>query len=119
MLNILESAATKSGNKIELIGTPGKGKVLIIGVFHGDEPQGKYLIEKYLKVIPLSPSLSHKGRGLITQNAKSLRQNSTDAEMILWNLLRANKLNGLHFRRQQPIGKYIVDFVWFFKKIHY
>lgn len=116
MLKILESATTKSGNKIELIGTPGKGKVLIIGVFHGDEPQGKYLIEKYLKIIPLSPSLSHKGRGLITPNAKSLRQNSTDAEMILWNLLRANKLNGLHFRRQQPIGKYIVDFVCFSKK---
>ena len=49
MLKILESATTKSGNKIELIGTPGKGKVLIIGVFHGDEPQGKYLIEKYIQ----------------------------------------------------------------------
>lgn len=49
MLNILESAITKSGNKIELIGTQGTGKVLIIGVFHGDEPQGKYLIERYLK----------------------------------------------------------------------
>lgn len=49
MLKVLESTTTKSGNKIELIGTSGTGKVLIIGVFHGDEPQGKYLIEKYLK----------------------------------------------------------------------
>jgi len=38
---------TKLGNKIELIGN--SGKVLIIGVFHGDEPQGKFLIEEYLK----------------------------------------------------------------------
>ena len=47
-MNILESATTKLGNKIELIGTPSENNVLIIGVFHGDEPQGKYLIEKYL-----------------------------------------------------------------------
>lgn len=37
---------TKLGNKIELIG---EGKTLIIGVFHGDEPQGKFLIEEYIK----------------------------------------------------------------------
>ena len=43
-----KSITTKLGNKIELI--DGKGKVLIIGVFHGDEPQGKYLIDEYLKI---------------------------------------------------------------------
>lgn len=37
---------TKLGNKIELLGS---GKTLIIGVFHGDEPQGKFLIEEYIK----------------------------------------------------------------------
>ena len=37
---------TKLGNKIELLG---RGKTLIIGVFHGDEPQGKFLIEEYIK----------------------------------------------------------------------
>lgn len=120
-MQILETTKTKLGNKIELIGTQGIGKVLIIGVFHGDEPQGKYLIERYLKEkhnhTPLTPSLSHKGRGLITQKAKLLRRNSTDAEQKLWSLLRANKLENLHFRRQQPIGKYIVDFVCFSKKL--
>jgi len=45
---VLESAITKLGNKIELIGENGEGQVLIIGVVHGDEPQGKYLIDKYL-----------------------------------------------------------------------
>ena len=49
-MNILESSTTKLGNKIELIGSPSENNVLIIGVFHGDEPQGKYLIEKYLKL---------------------------------------------------------------------
>ena len=43
-----KSILTKLGNKIELI--DGKGKTLIIGVFHGDEPQGKYLIDEYLKI---------------------------------------------------------------------
>ncbi len=45
---VLESTKTKLGNAIELIGKPYKNQVLIIGVFHGDEPQGKFLIEKYL-----------------------------------------------------------------------
>ena len=45
------------------------------------------------------------------QRARNLRQNSTDAERALWNLLRANRLSGRKFRRQAPIGPYIVDFV--------
>jgi very-short-patch-repair endonuclease len=43
--------------------------------------------------------------------AKDLRQNMTDAEQLLWRHLRAHRLNGQKFRRQQPIGPYIVDFV--------
>jgi very-short-patch-repair endonuclease len=34
----------------------------------------------------------------------------TDAETILWQHLRANRLSGLHFRRQQVIRGFIVDF---------
>lgn len=49
MLKTLESAKTELGNSIELIGEDGKNRPLIIGVFHGDEPQGKFLIEKYLE----------------------------------------------------------------------
>lgn len=45
---VIESVETKLGNKIELIGEEREGQVLIIGVVHGDEPQGKYLIDKYL-----------------------------------------------------------------------
>ena len=43
--------------------------------------------------------------------AKALRQNMTDAEQLLWRHLRAHRLNGQKFRRQQPIGSYVVDFV--------
>jgi|SRR4051812_14848341 very-short-patch-repair endonuclease len=42
--------------------------------------------------------------------AKVLRANTTDAERILWSLLRGKQLAALRFRRQQPIGPYIVDF---------
>ena len=52
-MNILQTATTKLGNKIELIGEVSENNVLIIGVFHGDEPQGKYLIERYLGYPPL------------------------------------------------------------------
>jgi very-short-patch-repair endonuclease len=43
------------------------------------------------------------------QRAKELRHDMTPAEKILWNELRANKL-GVHFRRQQVIAGFIVDF---------
>jgi very-short-patch-repair endonuclease len=46
-----------------------------------------------------------------------LRKRSTDAENTLWKSLRAKRLQGLKFRRQEPIGKYIVDFVCYEKKI--
>ena len=43
------------------------------------------------------------------QRAKELRSDMTPAEKILWNELRGNKL-GVHFRRQQVIAGFIVDF---------
>lgn len=47
------------------------------------------------------------------QFAKSLRQNMTDAESLLWRHLRAHRLDGQKFRRQQALGPYVVDFVHF------
>src|SRR5437588_6672878 len=43
--------------------------------------------------------------------ARSLRVNSTDTERIIWSALRGYRMNGASFRRQTPIGPYIVDFV--------
>ena len=48
-----------------------------------------------------------------TAFATTLRNNATDAERALWKLLRGDAINGLRFRRQLPIGTYIVDFVCF------
>ncbi|MCJ9671717.1 DUF559 domain-containing protein [Neorhizobium sp. BETTINA12A] len=43
-------------------------------------------------------------------NARRMRKALTDAELKLWNELRAHRLMGLSFRRQLPIAGYIVDF---------
>lgn len=43
--------------------------------------------------------------------AKSLRGHMSDAEQRLWQALRGRQLGGYKFRRQQPLGDYIVDFV--------
>ena len=42
--------------------------------------------------------------------ARRLRRDMTDAERILWLRMRGRELLGLKFRRQHPIGHYIVDF---------
>jgi very-short-patch-repair endonuclease len=49
--------------------------------------------------------------------ARSLRRNSTDAERRLWYHLRSRRLAGLRFRRQQPLGPYIIDFICFEKTL--
>ena len=54
-------------------------------------------------------------RWKLTEKARTrvreLRRNLTDAERIIWYGVRAHRLNGAGFRRQAPIGPYIVDFV--------
>lgn len=44
------------------------------------------------------------------RNARKMRKQMTDAELKLWNEVRAHRLVGLGFRRQLPIAGYIVDF---------
>ena len=53
----------------------------------------------------------HKYPKLHITLAKNLRNNATDAEKLLWNYLRKSNLAGVKFRRQQPVGNYIVDFM--------
>jgi len=47
----------------------------------------------------------------ILANAKTLRAHQTEAEQRLWCHLRAHRFMDLKFKRQKPIGHYIVDFV--------
>ena len=51
-------------------------------------------------------------------NAKRMRRVMTDAELKLWNELRAHRLMGLGFRRQMPISHYIVDFACSETQVH-
>jgi len=53
----------------------------------------------------------------LTQLAKSLRKRSTDVEQHLWSHLRAGRFEGIKFRRQHPVGQYIVDFVCLERKL--
>jgi len=56
------------------------------------------------------------GKSVMRQRAKNLRKQSTDTEIHLWYYLRANRL-GYKFKRQVPIGNYIVDFVCLEKRL--
>jgi very-short-patch-repair endonuclease len=47
---------------------------------------------------------------MLKRNARRLRKQMTDAEPSLWHLLRRKQIDGHRFRKQVPIGKYIVDF---------
>jgi very-short-patch-repair endonuclease len=42
--------------------------------------------------------------------ARELRRNATDAEKYLWSLLRNRQLAGYKFRRQHPLGRFVLDF---------
>ena len=59
--------------------------------------------------------MAHSSRQLIF--ARELRRNQTKAERLLWSKLRNKQLTALKFRRQQPIGPYIVDFVSFERRL--
>ena len=52
-----------------------------------------------------------------TKRARDLRANATDAERAVWHRLRMRQPGGFRFRRQCPIGPYIVDFVSFEGKL--
>jgi very-short-patch-repair endonuclease len=53
------------------------------------------------------------GRGRALGRAREMRKHPTDAERRLWTLLRNHHLAGSKWKRQQTIGRYIVDFVCF------
>ena len=53
----------------------------------------------------------------LTNIARLLHRKQTDAEKKLWQKLRSKQFEDLKFRRQQPMGTYIVDFVSYEKKL--
>ena len=55
--------------------------------------------EQYLRIAPTA-----------REHARQLRRSMTPAEVHLWQHLRLKQLDGLKFRRQHPVGPFIVDF---------
>ena len=52
----------------------------------------------------------HPMHPLMRDRARQLRQDSSIPERVLWSMLRDRRLAGLKFRRQHPIGPFVVDF---------
>lgn len=78
----------------------------------GDEGYLGNLKTAFHLPIPM-PKLSPRIRGTTSRleaAAIQLRQNLTPAEKKLWQVLRGGKLAGLKFRRQHPVGNFILDF---------
>jgi very-short-patch-repair endonuclease len=60
-----------------------------------------------------SPAPGSLPRGVrsIVATARKLRRSSTDVERKLWHRIRDKQVEDFRFRRQRPIGKFIVDFI--------
>jgi very-short-patch-repair endonuclease len=56
--------------------------------------------------LDVSPELRRR----MTEIAREFRKEPTQSENILWQALRGKKLDGVKFRRQQPVGLFVVDF---------
>jgi len=54
---------------------------------------------------------------LLQERARQMRREPTEAEKRLWRLLRDRQLGAFKFRRQEPLGRYIVEFVCFERKL--
>ena len=58
----------------------------------------------------VAPQNNPRRRVLKTGFARELRREMTDEEHLLWSYLRRKQFAGRRFRRQQPVGPYVVDF---------
>jgi very-short-patch-repair endonuclease len=54
---------------------------------------------------------------LLADHARRMRREPTEAEKRMWRILRDRRLGEFKFRRQEPLGRYILDFVCFEHKL--
>ena len=66
--------------------------------------------EKIRYMNKYNDKLFQEASAKVFENARGNRKELTKAERLLWAELRNRKLNGLKFRRQHPIDKYVADF---------
>ena len=78
-------------------------------------PSGTY--REIRETLPLEGGGKRVGVKDLTGVARRLRKHSTDTEGRLWRYLRNRQIEGFKFRRQQPVGTYVVDFVNLEKKV--
>lgn len=62
------------------------------------------------KTILENPRMHQGARPKLFEYAQNHRENPTQAEAILWEALKGKKLNGHKYRRQHPVGVFILDF---------
>ena len=60
--------------------------------------------------MPTGFVVSYQCRRETIRRARELRLSVTNAEALLWGALRCKQLDGVKFRRQHPVGPYVVDF---------
>src|SRR5215204_2610406 len=63
-----------------------------------------------VRVVPRNIVVGQHVDPVKADRARQLRKAMTPAERLLWGRLRANRLSGYHFRRQQVVDGFIVDF---------
>lgn len=119
---VLKTALTKLGNPIELIAASPVNihSSLIIGVFHGDEPQGKFLIEEYIKnnvtdSLLFIPCLNPDGMQLgqrTNANGVDLNRNFPTKN---WELTKKNEFFGGETPASEIETQFIIDIIQEYK----
>lgn len=114
---VLENTRTAQGNEVALRGiSDKKGQTLVIGVVHGDEPQGEYLIEKYLdetekEGVLFIPCLNPDGRDLKTRtnsNSVDLNRNFPTEN---WELTERDNYFGGEFPASEIETRFLIDVI--------
>ena len=67
--------------------------------------------------LPLEGGGKRVGVKELRDTASALRKRPTDTEAYLWRHLKNRQMQDFKFRRQQPIGRYVVDFVSLEKRL--
>lgn len=111
---------TKNGNSIDLIKNKNHCNVLVIGCMHGDEPQGKYLIEEYLKsntetkllFIPCLNPDGVKNNTRVNANGVDLNRNFPTKN---WKLTEKNNFYGGQEPASEIETKFLINVIEEFK----
>lgn len=114
-MKILEKTISAQGREIVLKGCEDYKNILIIGVFHGDEPQGKYLIDNYLNIyeskLLFIPCLNPDGM------AQGVRTNSNGVDLNRnfptdnWELTEKNEFFGGNSPASEIETQFVVSII--------